>query len=287
MKLKRQRFKSKMKNIESQYGYCKVLYVDKYNTLLHGMIYVKVKCKNCGKITSKSISRMKDTVRHGYPNTCGCVITKSNGDNKKGERHRLYSIWNNIISRTECEKAPQYKYYGERGIKMCDKWRDNYLQFKSWALKHGYKESLTIDRIDVNGNYEPNNCRWVDMQQQVRNKRNNKMYTIDGVEKCLEDWCKYYNINRNTVNKRLRLNWDIKRALTQPVKKQNHYSQYTYELKDVTPLLLKNLKGVDAIYIFNVLKYVWRYPFKNGSIDLKKALNYINFLQEVLKDVRN
>ena len=280
MKYKRKKFKTKYKDILSEYGKCKVLYVDEYNTLLHKSLWVKVKCKNCGKIVSKSISRMKDTIERGYPNTCGCIIKSSDGDNTVGKRHRLYSIWNNIIGRTECKNSQQYKYYGQRGIKICDDWRNSYLAFKEWALSNGYDDTLTIDRIDVNGNYEPNNCRWTDMKHQARNTRHNKLYTINGVTKCLQDWCNYYGMNRNTVVKRLRLNWDITRALTQPIRKNNHYSQYTYELKDVTPLLLQNLKGVDAIYIFNVLKYVWRYPFKNGSIDLKKALEYIQFLKE-------
>lgn len=284
MKYQRKKFRTKNKDIRPQYGYCKVLYIDKYNTLLHKTLWVKVKCKKCGKIVSKSLSRMKDAIKHGYPNTCGCVVSKSDRDDAVGNRHRLYSIWNNMISRVECENSPQYKYYGERGITICKEWRNNYLSFKEWALNHGYNDKLTIDRIDVNGNYEPNNCRWITQKQQLRSMRSNKMYTINGVTKCLQDWCEYYDINMNTVNKRLRLNWDIEKALTKPVKKNNHYSQYTYELKDVSPILLQNLKGVDAIYIFNALKYVWRYPFKNGSTDLKKALEYIQFLKEVLKN---
>lgn len=286
MKYLRKKFKTKYNNIKPEYGQCKVLYIDKYNTLLHKSLWVKVKCKICGKVVSKSISRMTDTIKRGYPNTCGCIIKSSDGDNAVCNRHRLYSIWNNIIGRTECKNSHVYKYYGGRGIAVCSEWRNSYLAFKEWALNHGYKDNLTIDRIDVNGNYEPFNCRWVDIKEQSKNKRNNVMYTIDGVTKCLQDWCEYYKINRNTVNKRLKLNWDIKRALTQPIRKNNHYSQYTYELKDVAPILLQNLNGIEAVYIFNVLKYVWRYPFKNGSTDLKKALEYIRFLQEVLKDVR-
>lgn len=284
MKYQRKRFKTKHKNINSEYGQCKVLYIDKYNTLQHKTLWVKVKCKNCGKVTSKSLGKMKDTIKRGYPNTCGCIVKKSSEDNGLGKRHRLYSIWNNIIGRTECKNSPQYKYYGKRGIIICSEWRNSYLAFKEWAMSNGYDDSLTIDRIDVNGNYEPNNCRWVDMKQQARNTHRNRYFTINGVTKCLQDWCEYYKINRNTVVKRLRNNWNIERALTQPVKKQNHYSQYTYELKDVTPLLLQNLKGIEAVYVFNILKYVWRYPFKNGSTDLKKALEYSKFLQEVLKN---
>ena len=329
MKYQRKKFKSRM-GIDSEYGMCKVLYLDKYNTILHRRPYVKVKCKNCGNIVTKSVSRMKDTVKRGFPNTCGCIVKSQDGDNIKGKRNRLYSIWQNIIGRCECDKSPTYKYYGGRGITICDEWRHNYKAFKDWALSHGYNDKLTIDRIDVNGNYEPNNCRWVDKSEQARNKRNNVNITINGITMCAQDWCDKYNLNRNTFNKRiargwdyetaittpakentlydidgvekplsawckeynmctqtvlyrLSQNWDLKTALTKPSKRKNHYSQYTYELKDVAPVLLSNLNGIDAVYIFNILKYVWRYEFKNGSSDIKKALEYARFLLEVLK----
>lgn len=280
MKYLRKKFKARIKQIKPEYGQCKVLYIDKYNTILHKRLYVKVKCKNCGKITSKSISVMKQNIKQGYVNTCGNYNETNDG------RSRLYNIWGGIKERCNTITNSAYKDYGGRGIKMCDEWLNSFQTFKKWALNNGYADNLTIDRVDNNGNYEPNNCRWSTTKQQARNRRNNKIYTINGVTKCLAEWCEQYKICYQTVKYRLQQNWDIEKALTQPVKKNNHYSQYTYELKDVAPLLLQNLKGIDAVYIFNVLKYVWRYPFKNGSTDLKKALEYIQFLKEV-QDVRD
>ena len=174
MKYQRKRYETKYKNIKAEYGQCKVLYVDIYNTLLHKSLWLKVKCSKCGKITSKSLGRMKDTIKHGYPNTCGCYKVKCGGDSIQGKRHRLYSIWSNIVGRAECKKSPQYKYYGERGITICKEWRNSYLEFKKWAVNNGYTDTITIDRIDVNGNYEPSICSWVDMKTQTRNKRDNK-----------------------------------------------------------------------------------------------------------------
>ena len=275
MKYQRKRFKAHIKHIKSEYGQCKVLYIDKYNTILHKRLYVKVKCKNCGKITSKSVTNMEQTIKQGYANTCGnCNETANN-------RSRLYNIWSGIKERCLIVSNKCYKDYGGRGIKICDEWLSDFQTFKKWAINNGYQDNLSIDRIDNDGNYEPSNCRWATAKEQARNRRNSKIYTINGVTKCLSEWCEIYNIRYQTVKYRLQQNWNIERALTQPVKKQNHYSQYTYELKDVSPLLLQNLKGIDAVYIFNILKYVWRYPFKNGSTDLKKALEYIKFLIEV------
>ena len=87
---------------------------------------------------------------------------------------RLYRIWQNMKSRCYNSNFHKYSIYGKRDIKVCQEWRDNYILFKKWALTHGYKENLTIDRIDVNGNYCPENCRWATAHQQCVNQRKRK-----------------------------------------------------------------------------------------------------------------
>ena len=95
------------------------------------------------------------------------------------------------------ENAREYPLYGGRGIVMCDEWRNNFDAFCSWALANGYAGTLSIDRIDNNGIYSPDNCRWATRSQQQRNKRNNTIYTIDGVSMTASDWYEKYGINKN------------------------------------------------------------------------------------------
>ena len=116
-------------------------------------------------------------LRNGHTKSCGClrpdVITK-HGFAKHNQVDRLYRVWKQIRCRCYNPKVKEYKYYGGRGIKMCEEW-DDYSNFREWALDNGYDENAkwgdcTIDRIDSNKNYEPNNCRWVNMKVQQNNK---------------------------------------------------------------------------------------------------------------------
>lgn len=110
-------------------------------------------------------------------------------------------------------KYPRYGDYGGRGIKVCDEWRDDFMNFYNWSMNNNYNDNLTIDRIDVDGDYEPLNCRWVTSKENGRNKRNNKNYTINGETHCLSEWCEILGLNYRTVQGRLRLNWSIEKAL--------------------------------------------------------------------------
>lgn len=110
-------------------------------------------------------------------------------------------------------RCSNYKNYGGRGIKMCDEWLNDFMSFYNWAMSHGYIEGLTIDRIDVNGNYEPNNCRWVDMKQQQRNRTDNRYFIINGETHCLSEWCEILGLKYRTVYSRLQRGWMIYDAL--------------------------------------------------------------------------
>lgn len=105
---------------------------------------------------------------------------------------------------------------------MCEEWLNDFKSFYDWALKNGYKKNLTIERIDVNGNYEPNNCKWIPKKQQDRNKRNNIIVAWNGETHCLQEWCEILNISRDCLYHRLiRGKWNIDKAMTTPQRKQN------------------------------------------------------------------
>jgi hypothetical protein len=125
--------------------------------------------------------------------------------------------------RNRCLDAnhPQYKDYGGRGIKVCDEW-SSFEAFKEWAVANGYKNDAkrgdcTLDRIDVNGDYEPSNCRWVDMKTQGRNRRSNHMLTINGETHCIAEWGEIANIIPSRISKRLARGWSPYDAVFRPI----------------------------------------------------------------------
>lgn len=151
----------------NQYGRLTALQYAK--TSESGHTYWECICE-CG---NKTIVR-SDSLKDGNTISCGCYrdecnIEKGKRTKKHGESNtRLYNIWKVVKQRCYNTKGSGYKWYGGKGVVMCDEWKNNFQEFRDWALSHGYDENLTIDRIDSDGNYEPNNCRWITQAENTR-----------------------------------------------------------------------------------------------------------------------
>jgi hypothetical protein len=126
-------------------------------------------CNLCGEQYQTYPSEVQDGRRFCSP-ACGKAGKRSN--KKHGMSNtRLHEIWCHMKSRCYCETNQAFSYYGGRGIAVCEEWRSSFAIFKKWSLTNGYTESLELDRKDVNGNYEPSNCRWANRTEQMRNTR--------------------------------------------------------------------------------------------------------------------
>ncbi len=162
-----------------------------------------------------------DKLHSGNTKSCGClqreVHRKCRTTHGKSDT-KLYLVWREMITRTENQNAERYGIYGGRGISICGEWHNNFQLFYDWAIQNGYKEGLTIDRIDVNGNYEPDNCRWITPYEQSRNLRKNVRITYSGKTMILKDWAKEIGIDYHTLWQRIRKSgWTVEEAFETPV----------------------------------------------------------------------
>lgn len=162
---------------------------------------VEVKCI-CGVIKVVRLNGL----RTGHTKSCGCYnsdLASSRQTTHGLSKHPLFTIWINMRQRCHWEKHKQYVDYGARGISVCSEWRTDFFVFYTWAIANGWKKGLTVDREDNDGDYEPSNCRLVTNTVQQRNKRTNVLYTIDGVTKCLSEWCEHLNLKYKIIHQRI------------------------------------------------------------------------------------
>ncbi len=182
----------------------------------HGRTVCLCKC-DCGN--EKEVA--KSNLTSGNSKSCGCVHKEQLVERMKthGETgSRLYWIWGGMKSRCLNPNDPRFADYGGRGIKICDEW-NGFAGFREWAMSTGYSDKLTIDRIDVNGNYEPSNCRWATIAEQANNKRTNVLVTHNGETHTLKQWSEILGINYFTLHSRIvKRGWSIERALKKPAK---------------------------------------------------------------------
>lgn len=138
-----------------------------------------------------------------------------------GENYRLYKVWHGMLTRCNNPSYAAYHRYGGRGIKVCPDWV-NFSVFYEWALENGYRDDLTIDRIDNDLGYSPRNCRWAGKKVQSRNRENNVLHEYKGQHKTLPEWAEISGISRYTLIARVTvMGWDMHRAMTEPANKKD------------------------------------------------------------------
>ena len=120
---------------------------------------------------------------------------------------RIRNIWSNMLRRCYNPNSSSYKWYGGKGITVCDEWR-HCKAFREWALSSGYKPGLSIERIDNEKGYSPENCKWISLSEQGKNRSNNHFITINGETKILSDWARYFDVKKSALSNRIRRGWN-------------------------------------------------------------------------------
>lgn len=163
-------------------------------------------------------------LRSGNTKSCGCLSRETSAQNiisinqTHGQSNtRLYYIWRSMKQRCMCPTCKSYKDYGGRGITVCEEWQQ-FEPFYEWAMQNGYRNDLSIDRIDNDKGYSPENCRWSTGREQSNNKRNNYTITCNRQTKTISQWSREIGIPKDTIRKRLvNLGWSVEKALTTPI----------------------------------------------------------------------
>lgn len=179
-----------------------------------GRAYTAWLCRcDCGN----TVVVIGDNLKRNKTHSCGCYQKeflscrmKTHGESE----YRLYGIWEQMRNRCYRKSVLHYSDYGGRGIIVCDEWKNSYESFRDWALVNGYQDNLSIDRINNDGNYEPDNCRWVSAAQQANNRRSNRLITYNGETHNVSEWAKILNKNPKSLYSRIYAGWDLEKVLT-------------------------------------------------------------------------
>lgn len=155
------------------------------------------RCK-CGKITVVP----RCALVTGHTSSCGCKMHESHNKIHGYSKTRIYSIWVKMNARCKNPSEKDAKSYKNRGITVCEEWQSDFMAFYEWAMKNGYSDSLTIDRIDNDKGYSPDNCRWITIEEQQSNKRNNVYISYNGKKYCLRRLCENIGFPYKTAHRR-------------------------------------------------------------------------------------
>lgn len=184
-------------------------------------------CGNTKNVTSNQLRSHRGT------KSCGCLqrerashanLNKDHSDFKEktkigAEHKRLHQTWRDMINRCTNTNNRRFYAYGERGIQVCEEWLNSFLAFKEWAIATGYTDELTLDRIDVNRNYEPSNCRWATLKEQNNNRTNNRIVKYKGESMTLHQLADRTGLNYKTLWCRVQYGWSIEDAVERPLRR--------------------------------------------------------------------
>ena len=177
-----------------------------------GQVYRRFLCScDCGKKTIKTLHK----ITSGHTKSCGCyhdLAHKTHGMTNT----QIYEAWSHMKQRCDNPKDKMYKHYGARGITYCNEWEKFENFYKD--MKNGWEKGLYLDRIDNNGNYHKENCRWVNAKISANNTRHNRTITIDGESLNIRQWEEKMGFNRNTIHSRLKNGWSEQDAVLTPLK---------------------------------------------------------------------
>lgn len=203
-----------------RFGRLTVVKLDKYSPISHSTRWI-CRC-DCGNEKSVLASCLKT----GKVTSCGCYSSEQKSKRSKthgyGHKDRLYRIWSGMKSRCYSAADRNYRRYGARGIEICPEWRNDFMAFRTWAIANGYQDGLSIYRIDNDGMYSPENCRWVDHKAQSNNRRTNVYITYKGETHTAAEWAERTGIKEGTLVMRKRNGWSDSECLEIPPMPQNN-----------------------------------------------------------------
>lgn len=195
-----------MKNSHNGEKYGKLLIIGSEN--INKKIMQKCICE-CGNEKYVHYSKLKS----GHTKSCGCLKNKYTIKNK-----RIFNCWWNMKQRCDSKDRNDSKYYHDKGITYCDEW-NNYESFQDWAINNGYADNLTLDRLDSNLSYCPENCRWITIEEQQRNRSFCLYFSHNGETKTLSEWAREFGINRTTLHDRIyKFGYSFDEAIARPLR---------------------------------------------------------------------
>lgn len=192
----------------------RLIVIEELKERKHGSKVYRCQC-DCGNI----VNVRKDMLKSGNTRSCGClqrekarVVGKDKCTHGQSKT-RLYNIYHHMINRCYNKNLLNFRNWGGRGITVCNEWKDNFMTFYEWAINNGYKDTLTIDRIDNNKGYDPTNCRWVTNKTQSNNRRTNILLTYAGKTQNIKQWSAELNTKYVTMCYRYHAGWSTKHIL--------------------------------------------------------------------------